>query len=236
MKKIILTVLLSLMLVNLGICEQRSYSLVTGLHDVQKLKEIAKKYEESIKANPKDIDALLTLGIAYHNISVEGDRIVSKTSYEYLKRVMDIDKKNVLAMVYLGSVRTLMGRDASNPMNKIKFVNEGIKLMDSAVDMDEKNIEVRLVRLNNSPSLPSFFKRQKMFFKDAEYLLDVVNNRSVQLDNNTLEVIYYSAGEMYKMKNDLSKAKEFWKKTILVAKQDYYKTKAQERLRTFFNE
>ena len=235
MKKFYLILLLSLSSILL-LANELTHSSVASMHDEKELNKITEKYEKIFQDNPEDTDALLILGIAYHNISVGGNQTTSEIAHNYLKKACELDRENALALVYLGSARTLMGRDAANPLNKIKFVDQGIALIDTAVAMDESNIDVRLVRLNNSPSLPDFFKRQEVFFADVKYFLELTNKNPNRFDNSVLEAIYYFAGEMFKSEKKLMEAKEYWEKTIAISTTNYYKDLAEKELEVFFDD
>lgn len=132
------------------------------LMDAKKLQEIIKNTEDTLKNHPADIKNLKILGIAYHNLSVIGKKGVCEKAFSILTKASELTPQDDEILVYLGSVHTLLVRDATFPLTRLSQVNKGCRIMDKAVSKAPDNIVVRLTRANNSLGLPSFLIGQDM--------------------------------------------------------------------------
>jgi hypothetical protein len=137
--------------------------------DKQKLQTIVSDLKAKLDENPRDHELLQSLGIAYHNLAALGIQGRSKQAVKYLKKANTI-KNTPVTTTFLGSAWTLRGRDSSNPVNKVSFVNKGNELIDKGIQSDPDNIVLRLTRLNNGLNLPAFFGRADVALNDLEYI------------------------------------------------------------------
>jgi cytochrome c-type biogenesis protein CcmH/NrfG len=126
-----------------------------------------KDYETCLAANPNDQEALLRLGIYYHNRGGEGDEKAVVKAVEFLDRLLQLNNRNTVAMAFYGSAVTMQSRDAFLPWNKMKYVNEGIGKLDKAVMLDSTNLRVRMVRGVNSVNLPDFLNRRPFALEES---------------------------------------------------------------------
>jgi len=204
---------------------------VYGLMDYQGLKRIIEEKEGILKENPNDVSALKILGIAYHNLSVLGKKGVSEKAFSTLNKAYELAPQDNEILVYLGSARTLLGRDATFPLTRLYQVNKGCRLMDEAVSNARDNIVVRLTRANNSLALPSFFNRAKYAKEDMLYLLRL--SEKEKFPPELLATIYYTLGEYYKGREEWDKAREYWQKAIKVAPDSEDGIAAQKRLEVY---
>jgi len=204
---------------------------VYGLMDYQGLKRIIEEKEGVLKENPNDVSTLKVLGIAYHNLSVIGKKGMSEKAFATLNKAYGLAPQDNEILVYLGSARTLLGRDATFPLTRLYQVNKGCRLMDEAVSKARDNIVIRLTRANNSLALPSFFNRAKYAKEDMLYLLKL--SEKEKFPPELLATIYYTLGEYYKGREEWDKAREYWKKAIKVAPESEDGIAAQKRLEVY---
>jgi len=114
---------------------------------------------------------LLDEAIRLHDVSVkEKCEVSTNKACDILEKLLSLHPENTKAMAYLGSVYTLKGRDALLPWKKIKWVKEGITLLNKAVQRDPNNREIRLLRYNNYKSLPYFFQDEVYIKADEQFL------------------------------------------------------------------
>lgn len=129
------------------------------------------QWENQLKSDPTNIELLLKLGKAYHDLAGENeDKAAVKKAEGYLSKLLAIEPGNAPAMVYYGSVLTMKAREAFFPWEKMKYMKKGFVQMDSAVALDPDEPEVRLIRAINSTSVPKMFHRLKMAFSDFKYM------------------------------------------------------------------
>jgi len=66
-----------------------------------------KEHEARLAANPNDQEALLKLGIHYHNRGGEGDEKAVEKAVDFLDRLLQLNNRNTLAMAFYGSAVTM---------------------------------------------------------------------------------------------------------------------------------
>jgi len=190
---------------------------IYGLMDYQELKRVIEEKEDILKEKPNDVYALKILGIAYHNLSVIGKKGVSAKAFSILSKAYELAPEDYEILVYLGSAKTLLGRDATFPMTRLYQVNKGCRIIDEAISKAPDNIVVRLTRANNSLGIPSFFQRVRYAKEDMLYLLRLSEKEKEKFLPELLATIYYTLGEYHKEKEEMDKAREYWKKAVGIA-------------------
>jgi tetratricopeptide (TPR) repeat protein len=191
--------------------------------------ESVKDLEALVQRSPRDVATLMKLGTQYHLQGVAGDEKAVEKGFACFDTVLVIEPSNALAWAYRGSLWTLRGRDASDPMTKMGDVDKGTDEMDKAVDLAPDNITVRITRGVNSLHLPPMFKRLGTALKDFTYLLG--HPGFSKFDTNLQSNIYCWAGIAYKQDNQREKAKELLQKAISVAPQSDSARNAEQELK-----
>lgn len=153
-----------------------------------------------------NVDSLLAIGKEYHNRALAGEKGALKRGEECFKKIIKCDSKNALAHAWFGSLLTIKGRDAEFPVMKMKYVNDGLKHIDRAVELEPENIEIRWLRAQNNLSLPYFFNRLDTAIVDLEFLY---NNFS----KDKYKALHW-LGKAYKQKGDIEKARQCWQTVI----------------------
>jgi tetratricopeptide (TPR) repeat protein len=171
-----------------------------------------KEYEVRLAANPNDQEALLRLGIHFHNRGGEGDEKAVEKAVDFLDRLLQLNHRNTVAMAFYGSAVTMQGRDAFLPWNKMKYVNEGIGKLDKAVMLDSTNLRVRMVRGMNSVNLPDFLNRRPFALRDFAFI--AAHADSSNLDKSDRVQTYYFYGLALKQAGRIGEAKTMWGKAV----------------------
>ena len=171
-------------------------------------------FEDSLREEPENTVILLKLGILYHNLGVEGDKKAVKRAKKLFEKLLELEPKNVEALVWYGSVLTLKGRDILFPISKLGYVNNGIEKMDKAVELAPDNINVRMIRAHNSLNLPGMFHRIKIAITDFEHLLTLREKRQEEFSKSLLAKIFLGLGKAYSKKGDITKARENWQEAV----------------------
>ena len=125
----------------------------------------------------------------------------------------------------------MRGRDAADPLDKMKYVEKGMDEMDRAVEIAPDDISVRLVRGINSLKLPSMFNRLPIAIKDLSFLL--ADSRFSHLDARLQSTIFYWSGIAFKRDGQKEKAKALLEKAVSAATNSDIASMAQEELRAF---
>jgi hypothetical protein len=184
----------------------------------------------------------LVFGILCHNISLNGaksgNRGFAAKCFEHLNT--DIadktfpDSLKPIAVAYRGSARTLMGDEDGNPVNKIKFTNDGIAILNGAVDQYGKvSFIPRFMRANVFFSLPEFFQKETAATKDYVYLEDCFISGSIKPDNGIMSFVYLNRGNLFKKNRDMKQAMVYWKKSISIAPSSHAAQVAAKQIALF---
>lgn len=123
--------------------------------------------EEYLAKNPRVYSELKKLGVYYHDHDY---LIFADKLFDLLVTLPNLKDEEVFA--WHGSTLTKFALTVSSPIDKVDFVDRGTKLIDRAVFDAPKNMVVRLVRFYNYLSLPAFFRKQEMAFKDLDFLIE----------------------------------------------------------------
>ncbi|MGH7597291.1 MAG: tetratricopeptide repeat protein [bacterium] len=188
-----------------------------------------KEYETRLAANPNDQEALLKLGIYYHNRGGEGDEKAVDKAVDFLDRLLQLNNRHTVAMAFYGSAVTMQGRDAFLPWNKMKYVNEGIGKLDKAVMLDSTNLRVRMVRGMNSVKLPDFLNRRPFALRDFAFI--VAHADSANLEKSDRVQTYYFYGSTLKQEGRLDEAKTMWGQAANLWPEHPLATRAAEELK-----
>jgi len=179
---------------------------VSPLFGADMLERVESNYSEAAgkaliaeirKSNNADND--LYCGIVFHNLANESKN-EQRESYA-LKAISLLSKykdTNPVGCAYLGSTITIMGSVNSQKkklMEAVKNLEEGARLIDSAVAKSPENISVRMVRLQNAVgvSKDSPIKRWKVARTDVDYL----KTKESKLNNVYKADLYFYSGETY---------------------------------------
>jgi len=139
-------------------------------------------------------------GIVYHNLANGEDQTDKREEYvnkaiECLSKYRDGD---AIGRAYLGSAITIMGGVSASKkklMDAVKKLDEGAKLIDSAVEKSPENISVRMVRMQNAVgvSKTSPMKRWTVARGDVDFL----KKKEDKLNNVNKADLYFYSGEVF---------------------------------------
>lgn len=136
-----------------------------------------------------------------------------KTARQALAKMEAIPASNLSAewrlmhQAYLGVSKSIVGRDATNPMEKIQKVNEAVALLDSAVQSGgEKCVLLTFLRAMVLVSLPDFFKKQSIAQQDFNTVLQSSAAAELQCAS------HYHLGNIHKATGQIGPAIAHWQK------------------------
>lgn len=88
-----------------------------------------------------------------------------------------LDEDPIL-VAYKGASITMVSKFAKNLNQKIKQFKEGVKWMESAVNRNPNNIEIRLIRLSVQENVPRITNYRSNIAEDAKFLVEHYKEQS----------------------------------------------------------
>ena len=168
--------------------------------------------QQRLDKNSSDYEALRDLGIAYHNAALKDSKVYAKKAVQYLEQTRQKKIDDTVVLCYLGSAYTLLARNASDPMDRLSYVNKGVEYMDKAVRKDPDNISdyvtIRLVRANNSMRLPKSLNRRPIAYEDFE-LLSSLFQKGLKVPSSLKISVYRSLAALYQEDGNMAEAKKY---------------------------
>lgn len=79
--------------------------------------------------------------------------------------------KSPLNLCYFGVVQALKAKHAWNPYYKVKYLNDAEKILQTAVNHEPDNIEIRFMRFSIEHNVPGFLGYTKHLVADREELI-----------------------------------------------------------------
>lgn len=133
------------------------------------------KIEEKLILNENDsFKKFSNLGLIYFFIGNEK----IKQAIDNFEKALTINK-DCLIKAYLGSSYTKLGKSETDLNLKVKYVNQGLKIMDEAYKKDKHNFNISILLVNNFIELPdNIFHRLKIADKIIDALLKNLNSFS----------------------------------------------------------
>jgi tetratricopeptide (TPR) repeat protein len=205
--------------------------LLAGIVAVSSLQgqDKAKELEQRLKSSPGDAAILMEFGRQYHDKAASGDGDAVDDGLRVFEQLLAIDSANAVAVAYRGALWTMRGRDSWWPPNKLKYMKLGCEELDRAIDMDPGNIMVHLIRGINGLGLPDYAGRLSTSLEDFIVLL-----RRPDFQEQTKElkaVIFYYGGVAHKRADEYERAKELFKRAIMVYPGSDFAKRSQDELR-----
>ena len=189
------------------------------------------QWEKQLKTDPTNTELLLKLGKAYHDRGgKKEDKAAVKKAEKYLSKLLEIDDRNALAMVYYGAVLTMKARDTFFPWDKMKYMKKGFAKMDSAVVLDPGEPEVRLIRAINSASVPKMFKRLDLALSDFKIIEGLDKEKLDEMTNKFWLPYYFYFGLALEKNGQLEAAREKFIKVIEIDSSSEMAKKARQQL------
>nr|WP_262359088.1 hypothetical protein [Vibrio mimicus] len=90
--------------------------------------------------------------IQRYNQAAQGDTQLVEPLYTELENLIEQEGATALSLVYLGSTRTLMGRDAFLPWKKMRFSEEGLATIEKGLSLLNRDASSPEARLNGLPT------------------------------------------------------------------------------------
>ena len=115
-------------------------------------------------ADVEDIIELRELYYSSTNSKVNSEKLV-----EYLKQITF--NSTAIHKGYKGMSFLLISKHSWNPLDKLNFFKQGVLWLESSIENDSCNIELRFLRLTAQINLPSFLNYNNYIDEDRHYLV-----------------------------------------------------------------
>ncbi len=117
-----------------------------------------------------------------------------RIAFQQFELLRKLDPKHTSrALVYIGALTALKGKHSKLPWSKMKWVKRGLPIMDQAVEMAPREVEVRFIRGMTCFYLPSFFERKNQAIEDFNVIINALPDASIDTNlgvlKNALEFI-----------------------------------------------
>jgi hypothetical protein len=88
---------------------------------------------------------------------------------------MDVET-NPLLFGYKGSATMMMAQHVSNPFNKLSYFHKGKNMLDNAIDVDHKNMELRFLRFAAQTNAPAMLGYRGEIEEDKMLILNALSD------------------------------------------------------------
>lgn len=161
--------------------------------------------------------------IRLHQQGVEGDQEAVKRAFQILQDIRSQTRGNHLVNAYLGSVTALLGRDAIDPMERMRRGNEGLRLLDEAVQNDPHCPEIRVLRAHVCYRLPhEYFRRLGTAKEDFTFLVNRYESDPGALSKEMYWNCLYHLGDTCNRLGEKKEAKAVWRKLMALSSDPKY--------------
>jgi tetratricopeptide (TPR) repeat protein len=174
-----------------------------------------KKEQAVAHEGDKFWEPLFAEAVRLHQRGIEGDKGAVRKAYKLLKKIRNMNPQNNLIEAYYGSVTTLLGRDASDLMEKFQKAMSGLKILDEVVSKEPDNIEIHTIRAYVCYNLPEvYFHRTSTAIEDFNYLISRYDQNPNVFTQEFYWKLLYDLGVAYKRLERHDEAKSTWEKLL----------------------
>lgn len=149
-------------------------------------------------ASTNTLSQRLEQAIELHMKGVNGDAASVLQANRLLEGLRSEFPGNPLVEAFYGSSLILIARDKTKPMEQLKWSNQGLKILDSAVAASPQNLTVRLLRGKNAFQLPeNHFRRTRTMIEDYTFIINQHIRGNTILSSEEYSQLWYELGEAY---------------------------------------
>ncbi|UOQ83710.1 hypothetical protein [Gracilibacillus salinarum] len=160
--------------------------------------------EGNIKLSQEQISSL-------HKKAVAGNKKAVQDLHHLLEQARPNSPDNPPLDAYHGSTMILVARDATIPLDKLKWSKSGLKLLDKAVSAEPQHRMIRLLRGKAGYQLPEdYFQRSQSAIEDYTFLIERQIDGEGFLDKRRYFQLIYELGELYSRIGQNGNARKCW--------------------------
>ncbi len=170
-------------------------------------------------------------GIVFHNLSANGYIKYIQKAIENTKTAYD-KTKYPLALGYLGSTITLQANqyyEKNDLMSALTKLDEGIKMIDKAVEEGKEDIDLRFLRINHSVGISAASPINR--YDKVKEDLDFFKSKYKTLSNELKSMFHFYSGLIAKKENNYKAALSSFKKAIQCSPRSYYAISAKKSIK-----
>lgn len=193
------------------------------LTDIRHIK-IWSMESESVDTSGKSTEELFAEAMTLYQLGLSGEKEAVPQAFKLLLHVLQNDRQNLLAEAYLGSVISLMGRDAQDASDRFKFAIKGLKILDKMVSRVPEHVEIRGMRAFVCAKLPEqFFHRSDTAVEDFSYLVSRYEEDESLFPKEFYSQILYELALAYHRLGQSNEAKSTCHKLLSLTTDSKYK-------------
>lgn len=103
--------------------------------------------------------------------------------YESFLNSFSDHKNNAIIIAYTAGVEAIKSKHAFWPMTKVKHLNNSLELLQKAIMLDQKNLEIRFMRFSMLHYVPDFLGYSDLKKEDSAVILKELFKRDFSLIN-----------------------------------------------------
>jgi len=148
-------------------------------------------------------EELFNEAIELYQRGVSGDGKSAQKAVDLFAHLRNQRHGDNVLDAYYGASNLLMGKFEKNPMNKGKWINQGLDIVDKAHKRDPDNTKIRILRGYGCYHLPVYFNRIGTTIEDFEYLLSRNQKEPGVISENLVRNITSDLETAYKTKKKI---------------------------------
>lgn len=146
------------------------------------------------------MDEKLNKIISLYKDGAEGNVTAVQEANQLLEQLRLDYPDHPLVEAYHGGIMLLIARDKSNPLEKLSWAKNGLKLLDKAVAADPQDCWVRYLRGRSAYKLPErYFQRTRTAIEDYSFLIhqELLQEGNLEAMGIDYSELAYELGEAY---------------------------------------
>lgn len=169
--------------------------------------------------------------VLYHNLALsDRDKALTRAMLDKTAAIHKRYPNDPLVTAFHGSLMTLMGRDERESVKRMRYVREGLKLLDKAVSLAPRDPALRLMRARNNYALPSFFGRLQQVIGDLVWLTTRYQAGKLRFPKTNMGRLYFQLGECQRRSGNMQAARRAWQRALELAPQAPWARQARLRV------
>lgn len=138
------------------------------------------------KFNEDELKILEELRIKYYK-AVEDEDYLYELENFIKKNISKKEKFILYEIAYTGGVEALKSKHAFWPIKKLNHLNESMKYLSKAIELEPENLEIRFMRFSILHYVPSFIGYSKERDDDAKMIFKLLMKKDYSLLNKDIQ-------------------------------------------------
>ena len=197
------------------------------------LEEKVQRLEEAFTQEPDDPALKLELAKASHYFSIAGNADAGRRAEVLLLELTEAQPDDAVITAYYGSARLMKAARTWVIWDKGKLAQEGITLLDQAVEADPENTEIRFLRGASTYHLPSWFGLAEQSEGDFAFVVEAAEDdvAAGRLDDELAAAAFFHQALILEDDGKKKEAIEAWEIAARLAPHSRAGQDAEEELK-----